>query len=78
MLKILKAYYPGIIIGVSFFIFGLGTTADLLGSTNEQMVFALITGAIAGITILMVSIARSRAINPQLQARLNRHGTGLV
>ncbi len=70
LLKILKTYGVTITISVSFFVFGFFVTAGTLGLSSREIITGLVSGAIGGITTLVVTMLNSRELSAHLHARL--------
>jgi len=60
MLDYVKQQTVTITIGVSFFVFGFFTVANLLNLSERDVLVGLISGAIGGITMLVVAWAQER------------------
>lgn len=60
MLSYIKKQTVTITIGVSFFVFGFFIAANLLKLSERDVLVGLVSGAIGGITMLAVSLARER------------------
>ncbi len=60
MLSYVKTQTVTITIGVSFFVFGFFIVANLLHLSERDVLVGLISGAIGGVTMLVVSRAEER------------------
>ena len=60
MLDYVKQQTVTITIGVSFFVFGFFTVANLLNLSERDVLIGLISGAIGGVTMLLVARAQER------------------
>jgi hypothetical protein len=60
MLSYVKKQTVTITIGVSFFLCGFFTVANLLHLSDRDVLVGLVAGAIGGITILVVSSTQER------------------
>lgn len=60
MLDYVKKQTVTITIGVSFFVFGFFIAANLLHLSERDVLVGLISGAIGGGTMLVVSLAQER------------------
>jgi hypothetical protein len=60
MLSYVKKQTVTITIGVSFFVFGFFSAANLLQLSERDILVGLISGAIGGVTMLVVSLAQER------------------
>ena len=72
-METIKSYLACIAISASFFIFGFFTAADLFDLSSSDMVAGLIAGAVAGITILLVTINGTFSLEPAIRRRLGWH-----
>jgi hypothetical protein len=70
MLKTLRPFATRIVIGIAFFIFGFFVTAHALDMSMRDIVVGLISGAVGGLTILVVSIGRSIPLPAHIKTRL--------
>lgn len=66
----LKSYRVCIAVSTSFFIFGFFMAADLLELSLQDIAAGLIAGAVAGITILLVTIDGTVSLRPEIRRRL--------
>ena len=73
MRKIIRIYGVTSIISVSFFIFGFFVTAGTLELSTREIITGLISGAVGGVTTLVVAILHSRELSAHLQARLYQY-----
>jgi uncharacterized YccA/Bax inhibitor family protein len=64
MLSYVKKQTVTITIGVSFFVFGFFIVANLLHLSERDIVVGLISGAVGGITMLLVSLVQERRSAP--------------
>ena len=62
MLSYVKKQTVTITIGVSFFVFGFFSAANLLHLSERDILVGLISGAIGGVTMLVVSLAQERRL----------------
>jgi hypothetical protein len=69
-MEVLKSYRVCIAISTSFFIFGFFVAADLFELSSQDMAAGLIAGAVAGITILLVTIDGTISLRPEIRRRL--------
>jgi hypothetical protein len=60
MLSYVRKHTFTITIGVSFFLCGFFTVANILHLTDRDVLIGLVAGAIGGITILVVSLIEDR------------------
>jgi len=60
MLHYVKKQTVTITIGVSFFVFGFFIAANLLQLSERDVLVGLISGAVGGVTMLLVSSAQER------------------
>jgi hypothetical protein len=60
MLSYVKQQTVTITIGVSFFVFGFFIVANLLHLSESEILIGLISGAVGGATMLLVSRAQER------------------
>ena len=60
MLGYVKQQTVTINIGVSFFVLGFFIVANLLHLSERDILIGLISGAVAGVTMLLVSLAQER------------------
>ena len=72
-MEVLKSYRACVAISTSFFIFGFFMAADLFDLSADDMVAGLIAGAVAGITILSVTINSTFSLSPGFRRRLGWH-----
>ena len=72
-MEMLKSYRVCIAISTSFFIFGFFIAADLFDLSSDDLVAGLIAGAVAGITILLVTINSTFSLKPEIRRRLGWH-----
>jgi hypothetical protein len=68
-MEALKSYRVCIAISTSFFIFGFFMAADLFDLSSYDIAAGLIAGAVAGITILLVTIDGT-SLGPEIRRRL--------
>ena len=60
MLSYVKQHTVTINIGVAFFVFGFYIVANLLHLSERDVLIGLISGAVGGATMLLVSLAQER------------------
>jgi uncharacterized YccA/Bax inhibitor family protein len=63
MLSYVKNQTVTITIGVSFFVFGFFVVANILRLSGREVLVGLISGAVGGLMMLVVSILQERRSN---------------